>query len=159
MILVLGLGNLLLGDEGIGIHALNLLQQKFCDPRISYCDGGTQGLSLLPFIEEASHILILDAVFANGAPGTIVELKEDQLNSQVPLKFSAHDIALPDLLSLLRFRNGNQIGLKLLGIIPEQMEPSTELTETVRGSTEVLVERAKEILKIWIKEGERSLCA
>jgi hydrogenase maturation protease len=160
MILVLGLGNLLLGDEGVGIHALKLLEQRFVDSRINYCDGGTQGLTLLPFIEEASHILILDAVYATAAPGKIIELQEEQLNSQVPVKFSAHDIALPDLLALLRFRNGNRIRIRLLGVTPLQMEPATELSGPVRHSTDVLVERAQEILKMWLKdEGEKILCA
>ncbi|MCI0441698.1 hydrogenase maturation protease [bacterium] len=153
MIVVLGLGNLLLGDEGVGIHALRLLEKKLTDPRVNYCDGGTQGLSLLPFLEEASYLLILDAVQADGAPGTIVELQEDQLNSsQVPLKFSAHDIALPDLLALLRFKKGSQIKLKLLGITPSEMEPSMDLSSPVSNSTNELVERAEKILESWLRE-------
>jgi hydrogenase maturation protease len=102
----------------------------------------------------------LDAVYATEAPGTIVELQEEQLNSQVPVKFSAHDIALPDLLALLRFRKGNQIRLRLLGITPFQMQPTTELSSPVRTSIDLMVLRAKEILMTWLQEeGEKSLCA
>jgi hydrogenase maturation protease len=159
MIVVLGLGNILLGDEGVGIHALKMLEDRISDPCVNYCDGGTQGLTLLPFIEDASHLLILDAVQAQVSPGTIVELQEEQLNSQATLKFSAHDIALPDLLALLHFRRPNQIRLKLLGITPFEMEPSTDLSRTVNDATKALVDRAEEILKTWLYEqGEEKVC-
>jgi hydrogenase maturation protease len=158
MIVVLGLGNLLLGDEGVGIHALKMLESRITDSNVTFCDGGTHGLSLLPFIEDASHLLILDAVQAKGAPGTIVELQEEQLNSQMPVKFSAHDIALPDLLALLRFRKPDRVQLKLLGITPLQMEPSTDLSEPVKGATKAFVDRAEEILRTWLLEGGENIC-
>lgn len=160
MIVVLGLGNILLGDEGVGIHALKMLEERIIDPRVNYCDGGTQGLTLLPFIEDASHLLILDAVQARVSPGTIVELQEEQLNSQTTVKFSAHDIALPDLLALLHFRKRNQIRLKLLGITPLEMDPSTDLSGPVNNATIALVDRAEEILKTWLCEQEGAdVCA
>lgn len=160
MIVVLGLGNILLGDEGVGIHALKMLEERMNDPRVNYYDGGTQGLTLLPFIEEASHLLILDAVQARvSPPGTLIELQEEQLNSQVTVKFSAHDIALPDLLALLHFRKQNQIRLKLLGITPLEMEPSTDLSGPVNNATKELVDRAEEILKTWLwEEGGQKVC-
>jgi len=151
-IVVLGLGNLLLGDEGVGVHAVRKLEQAFPHPEIEYVDGGTRGLLLLPFMEEATHLLILDAVYTTDPPGTIVHLKQDDLLAQPPMKFSAHDIALPDLLSLLRFRKGSAIqDLQLLGIVPDRLDPTVELSPRVAEALETLIQRAQEILKTWLE--------
>ena len=149
-IITVGLGNLLLGDEGAGVHALHMLQERFPHLPVNFYDGGTRGLTLLPFLEEASYILILDAVRSEESPGTVLEFSKDQLLSTPPLKFSAHDIALPDLLALLRYLKGKDIHLKLLGIVPKILEPSIDLSPEVSRSLPALVDRAEEILEGWI---------
>ena len=130
-IVVVGIGNILLGDEGIGVHLIRLLQKEFVHPAVSYYDGGTKGLTLLPFLEEASHLLILDAVRAEGASGTIVEMSDHELMGNSLLKFSAHDIALPDLIALLRFKRGPSIHIRFLGVVPGSFDFSTDLSPEV----------------------------
>ena len=151
MVVVIGLGNILLGDEGVGIHAVRALEKHFPHPRIAYYDGGTRGLSLLPFMEEASHLLLFDAVRTRKDPGTLVEIADEDLYSSIPLKFSAHDIALPDLLTLLRLRSEGKLkAIILLGLVPESFTFSTELSPKIRASLPELVERAEEALKGWL---------
>jgi hydrogenase maturation protease len=153
-IVVVGIGNILLGDEGIGVHLTRILQKEFVHSRVSYYDGGTKGLTLLPFLEEASHLLILDAVRAEGASGTIVEMSDHELMGNSLLKFSAHDIALPDLLALLRFKRGPGIQIRFLGVVPGSFDYSTDLSPEVKNSLSDLRQRAKRILSGWIRQME-----
>ena len=82
---VLGLGNTLQRDDGLGVHALRVLETQLGLPLPDYkgaielLDGGTLGLNLLPIVEEASHLLILDAVNANQPPGIVIELHREQI--------------------------------------------------------------------------------
>ena len=73
---VLGLGNTLNRDEGMGVHALKPLADRLGDqPGVEILDGGTLGLNLLPIVEQCSHLLVLDAINAGKAPGTVIELE------------------------------------------------------------------------------------
>jgi len=156
-VVVVGLGNLLLGDEGVGIHALRMLRKSFPHPQVSYYDGGTKGLSLLPFMEEATHLLLLDAVKVEAPPGTLIELTGEEIAGFSPLKISVHDLALPDLLALLHIRKGESFrALTLIGIVPERIAFSTELSPTVARVLPELVERARRCLLSWLEENSLS---
>jgi len=147
---VVGFGNLLLGDEGLGVHAVRILRERFPRPGVTYLDGGTLGLSLLPYLEEATHLLFLDAVGADAPPGTILHLSLLDGPTGIPLKVSAHDIALPDLVALLKFRRGDALrAIELWGIVPARVEPSTELSPPVRASLPRLIRRVLETLRRW----------
>ncbi len=151
-IVVLGLGNVLLGDEGLGVRALRLLERRFPNSKIQFYDGGTRGLMLLPFVEGASHLLIFDAVQEEGPAGKIVELDTEALSGYSPLKFSAHDIALPDLLALLQFRNRAPAKIKLLGLVPDRLNLTTELSKDVRAVLPQLLDKAEYALRNWMNE-------
>ncbi len=97
--IVLGLGNILLKDEGLGVHALHVLQAALADvpepgfQDIELLDGGTLGLSLLPIVEDASHLLVLDAVDAGRPPGTLIELEEDSISQFGNMQLSLHQLS------------------------------------------------------------------
>src|SRR5512139_995020 len=102
---ILGLGNLLYQDEGFGIHALRVLQEAIDVPGdIEFVDGGVLGMNLLPLVEESSHLLVLDAVNASQPPGTIVELKAEQIPLLTATKLSEHQVGFQEVLGLARFR-------------------------------------------------------
>lgn len=149
-IVVIGLGNILLGDEGVGVHALRELRGRTTGS-VAFHDGGTQGLSLLPFMEEASHLLILDAVQLDAPPGTVIELeRDDLLSARSPVKFSAHDIALPDLLALFAFRQAERIPqIAFVGATPSSVELSVELSPPARRAVSEMVRRARKTLGRW----------
>lgn len=153
LIVVVGFGNILLGDEGVGVHAVRLLQKRFPHHQATYYDGGTLGLTLLPLMEEASHLLLLDAVRTKGNPGAVVEFPKDRLLASFPLKFSAHDIGLHDLLALLRLRVEEQLtDIFLLGVIPSSFALSTDLSPEVEAALPELMEKAEGILRGWIAQ-------
>ncbi len=139
-IAVVGIGNLLLTDDGIGIHALRELEARYTFPEnVDLLDGGTMGLDLLPFLEGKDRILFLDAVNFRKGPGTIGELNDSEIPGFFATKLSVHQIALPDLLG----------AGKLLGTLPERMcligiEP--ESIETGYGLSPRLGERMEDYL-------------
>lgn len=158
-IVVVGFGNILLGDEGVGVHALRLLRKRFSHHGVAYCDGGALGLSLLPFIEEASHLLLMDAVRTQGNPGRVVEFPKDRLLASFPLKFSTHDIGLHDLLALLQLRAEDRIkDIFLIGVIPCSFALSTELSPEVEAALPELVEKAEAVLNRWVMQINSELC-
>jgi hydrogenase maturation protease len=132
-ILVLGVGNLLLRDEGFGVHAVRALARD-CQfsPNVRVVDGGTAGLSLLQAILEASHIIVADVARMGSEPGTIARLNGDDLSSGFKTKQSAHDWGLGEILLQAKML-GHAPSVTVLAIEPEDMS-SFDLDLTPRLS-------------------------
>lgn len=152
-ILVLALGNPLLGDEGVGLRALELLKSSGgLPPSVELLDGGTSGLSLLPQLRAASKVLVLDAVRAGMAPGTVVKLDGMKLG-RVPLEVtSPHQLGLSDLVAACRLAGGPE-EIVVLGVEPESMSLGVGLSASVSQALEKLVAEALGTLGAW--EGSR----
>ncbi len=98
--LVLGLGNILLSDEGVGVHVIHLLRERYDFPQeVEVMDGGTLALDLLPYVEDAERLLIVDAVQMNAPSGTVVRLVGEEIPGVLTLKYSPHQMGLSDLLA------------------------------------------------------------
>ena len=95
--LILGVGNILLGDEGIGVHAIEYLKQFPLPPNVALVDGGTGGFHLLSYFEDYSPIILIDATMDGNVDGT-VRLLQPKFASDFPKTLSAHDIGLRDLI-------------------------------------------------------------
>ncbi len=96
-ILVMGIGNYLLGDEGIGVHAVNSLDKSLLPDHIETLDGGTGGFHLLPYLQDYPVIIMVDATMDGREPGTL-DLIRPKFASDFPSALSAHDIGLKDLI-------------------------------------------------------------
>lgn len=107
-ILVLGIGNVLLGDEGIGVHAVRILGEKTWPGHISFMDGGTGGFHLLSIFQQYKRIILIDATLDGNQPGKVSLLKPAYARD-FPQTLSAHDIGLKDLVQ----------SSALLGFLPE----------------------------------------
>ena len=99
-ILILGIGNLLMGDEGIGVHAVRYLEKNFQRSQVDLLDGGTGGFHLLEYFQKYSKIIMIDATIDGQPPGTI-QLLKPTFSSDYPPTLTAHDIGLKDLLDAL----------------------------------------------------------
>jgi len=144
-LLVLGLGNLLLEDDGVGPAALALLAERFEPPEgVQVFDGGTLGLSLLPYVEDAASVILVDAINADGPPGTFVRLDGDDVAPAVATRLSVHQVGVADLLEAARWCNRLPPRLVLLGLVPESMELGVGLSPRVRASVGDLTERIVE---------------
>ena len=121
-LLVLGLGNLLLEDDGVGPAALALLAERYEPPvGVQVFDGGTLGLSLLPYVEDAASVILVDAINADEPPGTFVRLDGDEVAPAVATRLSVHQVGVADLLEAARWSDRLPPRLVLLGLVPESM--------------------------------------
>ena len=144
-ILVLGIGNLLMGDEGVGVHAIRELEKKVFPGHVTLLDGGTGGFHLLSLFKEYDPIVIIDATLDQREEGE-VQLRRPRFASDFPRTLSAHDIGLRDLLesaSLL----GSLPKMYLVTVsIKDLQAMSTELTTSVRASLPAVVETVEKVL-------------
>lgn len=150
-VVVLGLGNILMEDEGIGVHAANHLQENYhFKPEIEIVDGGTSGLDLLTFFGPGKSILIIDAVNFDMDPGTVGKLEDDAILAQLDPKISLHHLGLSDLISVAELVDKKAKRMTLLGIQPESMKHlDLEMTPTIRAVFGKVIENALQILGEW----------
>jgi hydrogenase maturation protease len=150
-ILLIGLGNILLQDEGVGVHVVNAIQGRYaCTPEVDIVDGGTLGLDLLPLFMNREKVLIVDAVNFGKEHGYIGVLEDGEIPAVLHAKLSVHHVGLADILStaaLLGFKPGK---IKLIGIQPESTDNfGLEVTPAVREKIDELISMAVETLKEW----------
>jgi hydrogenase maturation protease len=145
-VLVLGIGNLLLSDEGAGVKAVEELQNRYdCSDAVEIVDGGTSGSELLPYFEDRSHILIIDAVKTGNKPGAIVRIENPPAFFQK--KLSPHQIGLADVLGLAAITDNLPRNITLFGIEPKKLSTGLDLSTEVARSLSRLVDMVVEELK------------
>ncbi len=139
--LVLGVGNLLLSDDGVGIHAIQRLHAAQLFPEeVQVVDGGTCGLDLLQFLEGIERLIIIDAAQMGRPPGTVVRLEGEQVPAYLALKTSPHEIGLPELLFAAKLTNIYPAQVVIFGVQPESLETSLGLTPAVAAQLDELVD-------------------
>ena len=147
---LIGLGNILLRDEGVGVHAVEALRKNFDFPEdVRLIDGGTLGLDLLPFIEGMEKILFIDAVDLRKEPGTIAIIEDEDLPSFLAPKLSLHHVGLSDLLFASSFMGIRPSKITLIGIQPEKVEVGLTLSATVTENFEKFLKTILEKLREW----------
>jgi hydrogenase maturation protease len=138
--LVLGLGNVLMGDEGVGVHIVRALEKHSLPANVECLDGGTGGFVLLEPLQNASHILIVDAAADGNPPGTVTRTTP-RFSRDYPPTLTAHDIGVKDLLDLFYIQGGGP-GVVLYAIaIDPQQSISMELSAGAAKAAEKAVER------------------
>ncbi|HET9405633.1 MAG TPA: HyaD/HybD family hydrogenase maturation endopeptidase [Candidatus Sulfotelmatobacter sp.] len=137
---VLGLGNILHRDDGVGAQVLSRLRAAPGMPAdVSLIEGGTLGLELLPYIWDCACLIVIDAIDVGASPGTLVRLSGEELNA-LPGNASVHQLGVSDLLVALRMLAEREPEVVLLGVQPENTDWSSELSPTVEASIDSLVE-------------------
>lgn len=139
MILVLGIGNTVMTDDGAGPRVIQRLRERFSFPRdVELLDGGTLGLDLLPRLEGVKRLIIVDAVETGEPPGSIVRLTGDDIPIAMQTKLSPHQMGLQDLLSVASLQGNLPPETVLWGVQPDSIEMGTELTPEVSAAVERL---------------------
>jgi len=155
-IALIGIGNLLLSDEGVGVHAINKLNDEYKFPEsVRLIDGGTMGLDILPFLEGNDKVLIIDAVNFHKEPGTIEIIEGDEIPKFLSSKLSVHQIGIPDMLFAARLMDIIPSEICLIGIQPKSIVPGLELSEEIKNRFEALLERIFQKLSEWGVEAIR----
>jgi hydrogenase maturation protease len=148
--LVLGLGNILNRDEGVGIFCLEPLRQRLNDfPDVEVQDGGVLGMGLLPLVESCGCLLILDAVDAGQPPGTILELQKEDIPLFPRLKLSWHQLGFQEVLQFASVRGRLPDRLRLLGAQPADISVGFGLSPAIEAVVPELAARAIRILEEW----------
>ena len=131
--MVLGVGNLLFTDEGVGIHAVEtLLEQYEFSQNVSIEDGGVLGINLLGIISEADDLIVVDAIRNGGAPGTLYRLEGDDIPKRILGKNSLHQVDLLEALTLCQALDKVPETV-IVGVEPEDIETlGLELTPPVQ---------------------------
>ncbi len=149
-IVVLGIGNLLMHDDGVGIHLIRKLEENYIfKPQVPLIDGGTMGSELLPYF-EADKIVIVDAVNFNEAPGFVGTIENDDILTRLTTKLSMHHLGLTDVLSQVKLLGITPAEIYLVGVQPETMlEMTMELSDAVAEQLDKMVEIVRLKLKEW----------
>lgn len=145
---VVGLGNPLMRDDGIGLAALERLARRADVPAaITLVDGGTWGMNLLPLIESARAVLFLDAIRLGAEPGTVHELDSEAVPRRLAHKLSPHQIDLGEVLAIAMLRGRLPPRLLALGIEPAEVDMGTGLSPCVDAAMPALISRIAERLE------------
>lgn len=141
-VLVLGLGNVVCQDDGAGIAAIHKLLREYELPEgVLALDGGTLGLSLLPLVDSAEQVIMVDAIRAEGPPGTLVRIEGDEVAPAVYERLSPHQIGVADLLAGASLLDRYPDRVVLIGVVPESIDLGLGRTPAVDASIPALVER------------------
>jgi hydrogenase maturation protease len=145
-VLILGIGNYLMGDEGLGVHVVHQLKQEIDPGTADIVDGGTAGFQLMEYLETYPHVIMIDATL-DGKPAGTIQLIRPKFSKDFPSAMSTHEIGLKDLME----------GLALLGKLPdihlfivsiEKIQPlSIELSPEVSRTMTDLKNRVMELVK------------
>jgi len=148
--LILGVGNLLMSDEGVGVHVIQRLVADYQLPEeVQVLDGGTLGMDLLYYLEGVENLLLVDAVQARKEPGTLIRLEGDEVPAFMSIKISPHQLGVPDMLAAAKLKGYYPRRIVLWGVQPELMKIGLDLSPTVDSKMETIIENVLEQLQAW----------
>ena len=151
-ILVLGIGNILWGDEGFGVRAVEAFHRRFETPQnMTVLDGGTQGLYLVHFVEEADYLLVFDAIDYGLEPGALKIVRDDEVPKFTgSKKMSLHQTGFQEVLSAADLLGRCPQKLALIGCQPLDLEDwGGPLTAPVSSAIEPALDAAQKLLDEW----------
>jgi len=147
---ILGVGNLLAGDDGVGVHVVREIKERYRVPEnVRLIDGGTMGLDLLPFLEDIDRLIIVDAVDLKEPPGTIQVIDGDSLPAVLSSRLSVHQIGLSDLFFAIKMKGLPLKEVCLIGIQPKSLKTGTELSEEIKAKVDILIKHVLNKLRDW----------
>lgn len=152
-IVILGVGNLLLSDEGVGVHVANELMKKELPPEVSVVEGGTDGFHLLNVITEADRLIIVDAIKGGLPPASIYRFDIDDIRDSPPgFKTSFHQIGILEVLALSKLI-GVTPHTTVIGVEPKSLEMGMELSPEIKAKIPRIIELILDELKTDTKIG------
>jgi len=147
---VVGLGNPLMGDDGLGLAALDRLRRRGGLPSaVELADGGTWGMRLLPLLEDADAAILLDAIDDGRRPGSLIVLERDVVPGRLGHKLSAHQVDLAEIFALMALRGTVPRRLAAIGLQPACIELGAPLSWSVERGLEDVVTATLARLAAW----------
>jgi hydrogenase maturation protease len=140
-ILVLGVGNILMTDDSVGVRVVEEIGRMFDIPDgVEILDGGTSGIELLTHIRDKTHLIVIDALKCGRAPGTVVRVEGEDMPAKFMTRISPHQLGLSDLLAAAKLTGEIPARMVLFGIEPKRIELGLGLSDEVKAGFEKLVE-------------------
>lgn len=150
MITILGIGNIILRDEGLGVRAVEFLQQQFDFPEeIQLLDGGTLGIELTYFLDSTEKLLIIDSIDGAKNPGTLFRLEGDSIRKHFSEKISAHEIGIQDVLTSMEITGRKIPETIVIGAQPFDLEAGLELSRGMKKLFPWIILESIKILREW----------
>jgi hydrogenase maturation protease len=149
-VLVLGLGNTLMSDDGFGVHVVEALRSRYRMPEgVALLDGGTLGLDLLPRLEGVKRLLIVDALQMGGTPGAVYHLRGEEVPRAFAAKLSVHQMGVQDLLAVAELQGHLPAELVVWGVQAGVIDMGLDLTPEVSGALEEVLSGIVAELSAW----------
>lgn len=140
-ILVLGVGNILMRDEGIGVRVVETLSSRYrFPPEVELLDGGTAGMDLVHAISGRRHLVVCDALASDEPPGTVIRIADDKVPAYFQTKLSPHQVGMCDVLATLQLVDSGPSTVTIIGIVPEDIDLGTELSPCLVTSLDEAVD-------------------
>jgi hydrogenase maturation protease len=147
-VLVMGVGSILMTDEGIGIRAVEELLRRYRFPEnVEVLDGGTSGIELLSYISGKDYLIIIDAIKSGNPPGTVLKVEGEDVPARFRTRISPHQLGISDLLAAATLTDEIPKQLVLFGIEPKEIVLGIGLSEEVRSSLDRLIQVVVDELK------------
>ena len=147
-LLVVGIGNAIQMDDGLGVHVLRVLERRELPPGVELLDGGTMGIELLPWLEGREKVIFSDAVDAQEKPGTVFRVAPDAVDYDLIPKASVHEIGLVDAMQMAALTGRAPREAVVFGVQPARIDWGEELSEELRP----VVDRVAELVMKEIQE-------
>ncbi|MGB9716812.1 MAG: HyaD/HybD family hydrogenase maturation endopeptidase [Thermodesulfovibrionales bacterium] len=138
-ILILGIGNILLKDEGVGVHVVNKIKEMNLPDNVEVIDGGTAGLDLTDFIANRKKVIVIDTVKAGDKPGTIYRLTEKNLRTGPRAIMSFHEIDFLDALYMSEIMGEKPEEVVVIGIEPKDMSDGLDLSPEIEERIPIII--------------------
>lgn len=153
---ILGVGNVILRDEGFGVRVAEYLDRHYDFPEnVQVIDGGTLGIELTQYVTGTKKLLVIDSINGGVEPGTRFHLRDDEVMAHFQDKLSAHEVGIQDVLALLTVTGHKVPDVVVLGAQPFDLEAGVELSPGMKSLLPSVVEEALDVLKEWGIEPRR----
>ncbi|VAX06036.1 Hydrogenase maturation protease HybD [hydrothermal vent metagenome] len=139
-ILIIGMGNVLMQDEGVGVRAVEELENRFYIPDgVSIVDGGTTGMNLFDPIRQCDQLIVADAINTGAPYGSLVRIANGEIPAFFQTKLSNHQLGLSDLLALLTLKGAVPEHVAIIGMVPHSLENKLGLTDAATAGLAAMV--------------------
>ena len=153
---VVGIGNIIMQDEGFGVRCAEYLQKITDYPDfVQIIDGGTLGMDLMPYIAGTKKLLLIDAMNIDAPVGSFYSFTGDELNAYFKDKISVHDLGVNDMLAVLKLTDNPIEEVVVIGVKPEVVSMGLDMTEKIAEKVPEVAQKAKELVDKWVAEYQK----
>ncbi|WP_035245242.1 HyaD/HybD family hydrogenase maturation endopeptidase [Desulfogranum mediterraneum] len=145
---ILGIGNILLNDEGFGVHCVQQLEAAYQTPeQLLIFDGGTAGILLAPFIEECDQLIVIDVVNLDDEPGAVHCFTDREVRAgEIQTRMSPHQIGMLEILDICRIRGKVPEKVEFITVVPQDLETGMELSPLLQDRLRTVIGMVRERL-------------